>query len=149
MEITYKHKIKEWLNRYLVPTLLSVVLSVSLAMLMDILFHNAIITALGGTWGDNLGFYGLILYKDVRERKARDERLTILGILKVLRNAVAEFGVAEYLDSFLIRPSLMYIFPEILGNKAVGIIIAKFAADITFFVPTIIFYEIRKKVFKD
>lgn len=142
-------KPKEWFNRYFFPTLLSVVLSISLALFMRELFHNAIITALGGTWGDNLGFYGLILYKDIHERRQKDKQLSFIGILKVIRNAITEFGIAEYLDSFAIRPTLMYIFPKILGNDTLGIVVAKFAADVTFFAPTIVFYEIRKKLFKD
>ena len=39
----------------------------------------------------------------------------------------------------------MYIFPIILGNFAVGIIAGKFAADIVFYIPVIIAYELRKK----
>lgn len=120
-----------------------------MALLLRFLFHNPIITALGGAWGDNLGFYGLILYKDVRERERRDQKVTFIGLLKVLRNAVAEFGPGEYLDSFVIRPAFMYLFPMWLHHDILGITIAKFAADITFFLPTIVSYEIRKKFLKD
>lgn len=142
-------KVLEWLDRYLAPSIISIISSISLAMLLQAIFNNRIITALGGTWGDNLGFYGLILYKDIKERKQKDEKVSIVGLLKVLRNAIAEFGVGEYLDSFVIRPFLMYMAPQYISNKAIAITIAKLLADVTFFLPTIIMYEVRKRVFKD
>ena len=142
-------KIRGWVDRYFFPTMLSLVLSLSLALLLSFLFGNPFLTAFGGTWGDNLGFYGLIVYKDIRERRKKDERITLIGLLKVVRNMVAEFGPGEYLDSFIIRPAAMVFFPKILDNEPVGIFIAKFAADVTFFAPTIVAYEIRKRVFKD
>lgn len=149
MKTKKSKKIIEWLDRYFIPTIISIVSSISLAMFLQALFNNRVVTALGGTWGDNLGFYGLILFKDIKERKAKDEKVTIVGLLKVVRNAVTEFGVGEYLDSFVIRPFLMYMAPQYISNKAVAIIIAKLLADVTFFLPTIIMYEVRKRVFKD
>jgi len=127
----------------------SIISSISLAMILQAIFNNRIVTALGGTWGDNLGFYGLILFKDIKERRAKDEKVTIIGLLKVIRNAIAEFGVGEYLDSFVIRPFLMYMAPQYLNNKAIAITIAKLLTDVTFFLPTIIMYEVRKRVFRD
>lgn len=108
-------------------------------------FHNPVITAIGATWGENLGFYGRILYADVLDRKRRDQEITLVGLLKVLRNAIVEFGPAEYLDSFLIRPITMYFFPQITGNIVIGLFLGKISADVTFYVPTVIAYELRKK----
>ena len=51
------------------------------------------------------------------------------------------FGFAEYLDSFVIRPSA--------GNVALGLVLGKLIADVTFYVPTIFFYELRKKYIKN
>ena len=142
-------KVLEWLDRYLVPTIVSAISSLSLAILIQNLFNNRLLTALGGTWGDNFAFYGLILFKDIKARKAKDEQVTIVGLLKVLRNAIAEFGVGEYLDSFIIRPFLMYMAPQYISNKAIAITVAKLLADVTFFLPTILMYEVRKRVFRD
>src|SRR5690349_10223935 len=114
-------KLTEWGRRYIPPTFLSVILSLALGLTLQAIFHNPLVTALGGTWGDNIGFYGLIFYKDIKARRKIDKKLTLIGILKVIRNAVAEFGVGECLDSFLIRPFLMLLFPRLVGNYAVGI----------------------------
>ena len=59
-----------------------------------------------------------------------------------------EFGVAEALDSLLVRPCLMYYLPRLLGHFSWGIITAKFVADLTFYIPAIIFYEWSKKRFR-
>ena len=101
-----------------------------------------------GTLGENTGFYGKILYKDIQKRRKKDEKITFIGLLKVLRDTIFEFGIAEYLD-LLIRPTAMYFFPKIIGNVTIGLLVAKFAADVTFYTPAIIFYELRKKVFRD
>lgn len=144
-----KGKPREWWQRYFLPTAVSVVFSLSLAWLCKLIFNSAVAMALGGTWGDNFGFYGLILARDIKQRRAKDQKITLLGMYKVIRNAVAEFGPGEYLDTFLIRPGLMYLIPVWIGKEMLGITIAKFAADVTFFLPTIIAYELRKKVWRD
>jgi hypothetical protein len=142
-------KLTEWLKRYVPAEVFAFIGAVTGGLAGHYLFHNEIVTALCGTWGENVGFYGKILYRDVQERRKRDEKITGLGMLKVLRNTVVEFGIAEYLDSFLIRPFAMYFFPRALGNVALGLVVGKFAADITFYFPTIFFYEVRKKYLKD
>ena len=62
---------------------------------------------------------------------------------------VIEFGPGEYLDTFIVRPFAMWFFPYIIGSLAIGIFLGKIVADIIFYIPTIIMYEIRKKNFDD
>ena len=62
---------------------------------------------------------------------------------------VLEFGTAEFLDSFVIRPFTMYIFPLLTHNLVLGLLVGKFVADIIFYIPTIIAYELRVKFGKD
>jgi hypothetical protein len=142
-------KILEWIKRYLPAEILAIMGALAGGMITHFLFHNQVITALGGTWGENIGFYGKILYSDIRDRSLRDERITFVGMLKVLRNIVIEFGPGEYLDSFVIRPAAMYFFPKVTGNVVLGLFLGKISADVTFYLPTIIAYEFRKKYFKD
>jgi hypothetical protein len=141
-------KIKEWLWRYLPAEVFALIGVFIGGTLANLLFHNSVATALFGTLGENVGFYGKILYKDIQVRKKKDEKITFLGMLKVLRDTIMEFGIAEYLD-LIIRPTLMWFFPRVVGNVTLGVLIGKFAADITFYTPAIFFYELRKKVFKD
>jgi len=68
--------------------------------------------------------------------------------LKNIRALLAEFGLAELVDSLLIRPALMYYLPILTGSMMGGSMLAKFAADITFYIPAIISYELSKSRFR-
>lgn len=142
-------KLKEWIQRYLPAEIFAIIGAMVGGLVTHLLFQNPITTALGGTWGENIGFYGQILYQDIRKRRQKDEKITLVGLLKVLRNEIVEFGPGEYLDSFIIRPTAMYFFPTITGNVALGLFLGKISADITFYAPTIVAYELRKKMFRD
>lgn len=142
-------KLVEWLRRYLPAELVAFVSGLIGGLGMHYLFGNPVLTALGGTWGENIGFYGEILFSDLRARKKRDEHITFVGSLKVLRNAIVEFGTAEYLDSFFIRPVAMYVSIQLTNNVWLGLILGKLIADVTFYIPTLAGYELRKKYLKD
>ena len=142
-------KVIEWLKRYIPAEIAAICGALTGGLVAHYLFDNPIITALGGTWGENIGFYGQILFKDLQARRVRDEKITPAGVVKVLRNIVVEFGPGEYFDSFMIRPIAMYVFPQITGNMILGLFLGKVSADVTFYIPTIIMYEFRKKYLKD
>jgi hypothetical protein len=144
-----KRKLNEWIKRYLVAEIFALIGAVAGGTILNLIFHNSVLTALGGTWGENSGYYGYIISKDLEQRKAKGEKIFPSGILKVTRGIILEFGVAEYLDSFLVRPSAMYIFPKLVGNMPLGLIMGKFSADLIFYIPTIISYELKKKFLKD
>ena len=146
-----KEKFKEWAKRYVPAEVLAVIGALIGATLIYFLTNNRIFAAYGGAIGENIGYYSLIISKDIRRsvEMHRNKKLKygVKSFLKDLRNILVEFGFSETLDSFIIRPFAMYIFPIILGSYSLGIIIGKFVADITFYMPTIIFYEFRKKYF--
>ena len=52
---------------------------------------------------------------------------------------------AEARDSLLIRPALMVWLPRWLGHFGWGILLAKLLADVTFYVPAILSYELSKQ----
>jgi hypothetical protein len=140
-----RKKIYEWIDRYSIPLVLSTVAAVLVANLSQLLFHNLIISAFLATWADNIIFYGMMAYKEIKSR----ERYSFADYFKVLRNLIMEFGPAEILDSFVIRPFLLSVFPLFVPNYSLAILLASVAAEITYFIPVIIFYEIRKKIFKN
>lgn len=144
-----KEKFKEWAKRYVPAEMLALVGALLGAILIYFLTNNRILAAYGGAIGENIGYYGLIISKDIRKsletHRTKKLKYGFKSFLKDMRNIFVEFGLSETLDSFIIRPFAMYIFPIILGSYVLGIIIGKFAADITFYVPTIISYELRKK----
>jgi hypothetical protein len=142
-------KIKEWMKRYLPAEALATVGAIGGASLTYFLTRNRIISAYGGAVGENIGYYGLIIVreylKDQKHSKDKGKKHGVSGVLKTIRNLLVEFGVSELLDSLVVRPLCMYIFPLIIGQFTIGVIIGKFAADIVFYIPTIIAYELRKK----
>lgn len=139
-----KSKIKEWTSRYGLATIISFPAALAAAYLSKFLFSNSVATAYLATFAATLSFYGTIAAKDIKERKA-----TASELLKVARNMAVEFGPAEYLDSFLVRPFMLYLFPLFIGSFPLAILAGNAATDIIYFIPVIISYEARKKFFKD
>jgi len=142
-------KINEWLKRYLVAEILAIASAILGGLLIDSLFKNPVLTALGATWGENIGYYGKVLFSEIKARLKIDSKITFPGIYKTCRNMIVEFGPGEILDSFLIRPVTMYYFPKLTNSLTLGLFLGKISADVVFYFFTIIAYEFRKKVFKD
>lgn len=144
-----KQKVIEWLKRYLPAEIISIIATLVAAWITDALTHNGISVALASTWAGNVGYFGYILIADVLESKAtlraENQNYSFKDFVKNLRTLLVEFGIAELFDSLLIRPALMYYCPIWLGNLSLGIIVGKLAADVTFYVPAIISYEMNKK----
>lgn len=142
-------RVREWIWRYLPAEMVSIVATLLPAWLLAEQDASRLSIALVATWGGNVGYFGTILLRDIRKTR---RGLRILGrrygahsLLHNLRNLVIEFGVAELLDSFLIRPALMYWLPLWTGSLTWGLIAAKLLADLTFYVPAIFFYEWNKR----
>lgn len=85
------------------------------------------IDAYGGAMGENLGFYGVISYQRM---KAKEKWWHVF----------AEFGPAELLDSFIIRPLTLYMGVKFLG-PVLGIFAGKITGDIIFYIPVILTHE--------
>ena len=144
-----KKKITEWIKRYGFAEFIGLIFALVLSNISMLIFRNIIISGFVGTWSDNLGFYGTIIYKDIKQRRKLNKKHTKKDLLIQIRNLVIEFGLAEYLDTFLIRPFYLIFFPSIISNYSLAIIIGTILADITYFIPTIISYEFRKKFLKN
>ena len=147
-----KQKLKEWLKRYLPAEILSVVATLAAAGAAFAITQNPVYTALAGTWGGNIAYFGVILLSDMLSvrRKCREagKRYGVKDFSRNIHALLLEFGVAEVADSFFIRPALMYYMPIWVGQLSLGILLAKIAADITFYIPAIIGYELRAKDMK-
>lgn len=146
-------KIREWLKRYGLAEVISLSLTVVSSWLTFKFTQNKITTALVGTWVGNIGYFGTILIEDIllanRQLQVIGKRYSVETFLKNVRALFVEFGVAELFDTLFIRPTLMYYIPIGIGDLSWGVIIAKFAADITFYIPAIISYELSKKRLRD
>ncbi len=146
-------KIREWILRYGPAEIASLAGTLIVAIMVRQLTGSALKTAAAGTLGGNVGYFGTILLQDVvatHQTLHQDGReYTWTVFLKNVRALFIEFGLAELLDTFIIRPFLLYRMPVWTGSFTWGIIIAKFAADITFYLPAILFYERSKKRYRN
>ena len=140
-------KVLEWLRRYGVAELAGTCTALAGSWLVARLGGNAVAAAYGGALGENVGFYGTIVVRElVAERRAAQAAGLVFGPRGALRTAGAlllEFGPAELLDSFVLRPLAMGIGTRQLG-RTLGVIAGKLAADVTFYVPVILTYELRR-----
>lgn len=146
-------RVREWLWRYLPAEAVSVVGTLLPALVLAHYDASRVSIALAGTWGGNITYFGTILVRDIiRTRnglRVMGHEYTGRSFLKNIRDLFIEFGVAEVLDSFLIRPALMYWLPIWTGSLSWGIVAAKFLADLTFYAPAIFFYEWNKRRKRD
>lgn len=148
-----KQKLTEWLKRYGLAEVISLSLTVVSSWLTFHFTQNKITTALVGTWVGNLGYFGTILIEDIslamRQLQSVGRHYCLETFCKNVRALFVEFGIAELFDTLFIRPTLMYYIPIWIGDLSWGVVIAKFVADITFYIPAILSYEFSKKKLRD
>lgn len=127
-----------WLRRYLPAELVCTVTGLLGAWAAAVLTGSPAVIAFAGTWGENVGFYGMMLNREIAERGMR-------SLSAIIRDLTLEFGLAEALDCLLLRPALIYTGQMLAPNTALGVIAGKLVADLIFYVPTIISYELLRR----
>lgn len=137
------------MRRYLLAEILSTVLSLTTAWVIYRTAEDNVLAAFGGSAMASISFYGIIAYNDVRKslkhHRKHDLGYGLVAYFKDLRNLVIEFGPSEILDVMAVRPFFMYLMPKIIGEFVLGTFIGKMIADVVFFIPAIVMYEVRKK----
>ena len=122
------------------------------AALLRALTGSDVAAAYGGSLGENVGFYGVIVGREVWQdaRAARDagERYRLPHAIRTSANLLIEFGIAELLDSTLVRPLAMGLGMRYLG-AAWGVLAGKIVADVFFYIPVITAYEWRKRLARE
>ncbi|MBO2031681.1 hypothetical protein J4D99_09805 [Siccationidurans ginsengisoli] len=142
-------RVREWLGRYGSAELLSLLATLGAAAATGQAGATRVAVALAATWAGNVAYFGWLLLQDARQarrvRQAQGLPYSLATFGRNVRALVVEFGVAEVLDSFVVRPALMYWLPRWLHSVPLGVLVAKFAADVTFYVPAILSYELSKE----
>lgn len=92
----------------------------------------------GAAIGENCGYYATIFLRDWRATPM-EERFSgrILGAM------LHDFGLAEALDFFVIRPGATGLAVALVGS-AWGVGLGKVLSDLVFYALTIAFYERRR-----
>ena len=124
-----------WLRRYLPAELVCTASGLFAAWAAAVLTGSPAAIAVAGTLGENVGFYGMMLGREIAQRGLRT-------LSPIIHDLMLEFGLAEVLDCLLLRPALMYIGQMLAPNTALGVVAGKLVADLIFYVPTIVSYEL-------
>ena len=141
-----RKKLVHWLRRYGPAEISGTIAALSFAWMTHQLTGSLAASAIAGVVAENIGYYGVICWREVRCQwqaahmlaPARRLRTTLL---RVARTIGLEFGVAELLDSFVVRPFLFYMVPTLLpGHTALGFLTAKLLADLVFYAWAILAY---------
>ena len=144
-----KNKIKDWIKRYLPAEIFGTLGAIIFPTAVSFFTENILIIALVATWGENVGFYGTMIFQEVRESREKHNKLNkhygLISFVKSIRNIFLEFGIAETADSLFIRPAAMFFTIANIENLQLGIFVGKIIADVIFYIPTVISYELRKK----
>lgn len=141
-----RHKLAEWFRRYLPQELLGTATAMLGAIIAQLFTNNPIVISYAGTAGENVGFYGLAVVREIRLH--RRDGISVWRIAwRTIRNLGMEFGPAEFFDSSLIRPACMLGAQTVTGSTLGGVMIGKIAADVVFYAIAVNGYELRKKLF--
>jgi hypothetical protein len=142
-----KSNFKEWFDRYKYAELAATSSALLSSQFSRIL--SGLTTAYLITFAEYLAFYGIIIAQSYKKLAKKNQELghktTLKETLLLVKNLVLEFGYPAILDFFFIRPFCMYWMPILTGNYFLGILLGKITADLCFYLPTIINYELIKR----
>lgn len=150
---TKNRRIFNWVKRYLPGEIIGTVAALSSAVFVYNVTHSYAIAGIAGMIGENLGYYGYFLSLETtkqykKHRKHPPLQRTWLVTSHTTKRLLLEFGVAEIMDSFIIRPYFMSIAPQYIAPYWLGALAGKIIADVIFYSLAIIGYEyesIRKR----
>ncbi len=137
------NKWREWIGRYGWAELCGTVGSYTGFYAALWLTGSVIAASYGAAVGENIGFYGCIGTRDYRRRRAQGVEVSPQLFAGIAKDMVQEFGLAELLDSLVVRPGATFLAVTMFGPTA-GVLIGKIGADTVFYALAIGFYERRK-----
>jgi hypothetical protein len=135
-----RRRVLEWLARYAPAEAAATVGALAAAALTGP--AGPAVTAYAGAIGDGVGFYLVLFVRDLRRQPPAGRRR---AVVRTVRDLVMEFGPAELLDTFLVRPLAMYLAQRWLGSATAGVVVGKVVADAVFYALAITAYELRKR----
>jgi len=147
---TFQRKAREWLARYVPAEIIGTIMAIIGARIAFGLTDSYAAAAVAGVITENIGYYGYFLVKEVlRHYRAHSQhtrlRRPLLTAVKTVRDMIVEFGLAEFLYSFVFGPFFMFLGPQVISNFSLGILVGKLMADVCFYSIAIIGYEYRKR----
>jgi hypothetical protein len=137
-------RLHEWRRRYGWSEAVGALAAVAAALWVRRASHSLVAAAYAGTFAETVWFYAVLVLRDLR-RESRSPGFTggageILG--RVTRNLALEFGVAEAVDSLLLRPLCLVLGLRLLDGW-LGVLAGKLAADVVFYGPVLALFHWR------
>ncbi|ANY20206.1 hypothetical protein A6F68_01693 [Tsuneonella dongtanensis] len=129
---------RDWLTRFVPAEVAGIAGSYAGYLLVADLGVSPILAAYGAAFGENCGYYTVVFLRDWFALPQEKRQL-----VPVLKAMVHDFGIAEVLDSFIVRPGFTVAAVALFG-QGWGVGIAKFAADAVFYLLAIFFWEKRR-----
>ncbi len=140
-------RMRSWLRRYAVGEVVGLGTALAAAWLVDAATDSEVATAFGASIGESVGYYGAIVVRElVQDAYAAGSRRVPYGVSQMAatwRCLLLEFGPAEVVDTLVLRPFTMWLGQDALGLPF-GILAGKLAADLGFYAPVILMYELRR-----
>jgi hypothetical protein len=131
---------REIVRRYLPAEIAGTAAALAAGLAFALATGSAAAGAVAATFGESAGYYGVIAFIDFRAGRLSAERP-----LRTLGNLLLEFAPAEALDTLFVRPTLIFAGMTLAPNPGIGIVAGKLAADLLFYVPTILGREVLRR----
>jgi hypothetical protein len=135
---------RQWLRRYAPAEIAAVAGAVGGASLAALTWPGGAVSAVGGSVGETIAFYGFMLLRDLRAPGGPGPWRRRCG--RTLRELAFEFGPAELVDTLAVRPLAMYLGEIALASTIGGVLVGKVAADVVFYGVAILSVELRRSL---
>jgi hypothetical protein len=145
-ERAWPAKVRHWIRRYGPSEVFGTVAAVGVAGIVKQSTGSTVAAAYLGTIAEIVVFYGIMFLREsIREAHQAGRRGRSYGnadLLELVRNLGLEFGIAELLDTGLVRPLCIGLGIQFLGGT-LGALAGKLTADVAFYGPVLAMYEWR------
>lgn len=133
-----------WRRRYGIAEALGTVALVLAALAVARLSGSLVLAALAGSLAEAGWFYGVLLLRDWRQERAhaREGGCAPRPGRELAHDLLLEFGAAERVDGFLLRPGCLWLGLTLVGGWP-GLLAGKLAADLLFYGPLLSFLHWR------
>ncbi|KJL45197.1 hypothetical protein [Microbacterium trichothecenolyticum] len=121
-----------WIVRYLPAEVAGTVAMVVGGLLATLWTDAAPLIAVAALLGEIIGFYA-VLAVTIYIEQAPDAPTRRRAVARTAVLLVAEFGAAELLDTFLVRPAALMLGVWLIPDPLWGMLAGKIAADIVFY----------------
>jgi hypothetical protein len=151
---THRRRVAQWVARYLPLEVLGTIAAVAGSWAAYEASGSIVVAAIAGTIAEGVGYYALVVVRGIRGhlgslRVTRIRRRSGRGAFAIaltLRGMAAEFGPAEVLDTFVVRPALLIAAAAWLGPNPTAWLVGKLAADVVFYLIAIASFELGRRV---